>query len=235
MAAKKDDFLTSEVEKRLEDLFSEGGTSTDIIDNDSAKDAKPLKQTATAESAPQSVEDFDSEVSQALEFSTEGDEVDDTPLEKLKAIVLSIDWEISDEIMSRLVKEVRRLKTTYRKDSIILQFLKLLDSLGKYIRVNKGNAHPDATKVLNSVYNGLEQVTLAKGISVSERKKVLGVSVKKFKNLKQEIDQHKEKKQKPQKVKASAIDADIMEELKQLIHDEFKTLKQELQAWLKKG
>ena len=56
--------------------------------------------------------------------------------------------------------------------------IKLLSSVGKYIKVNKGKAHPDAIKVLNSVFTSLEKVLLSKDIAEGEREKILLIKEK---------------------------------------------------------
>ncbi|OEU44627.1 MAG: hypothetical protein BBJ60_11735 [Desulfobacterales bacterium S7086C20] len=110
-----------------------------------------------------------------------------SPLWDLKAIILSIDWEITDEIMTRLTEQIGRAKNAYNEDKTILLFLQLLDSVGKYIKTNKADTHPDAIKLLNSVYTSLEKVALSKGISSAEKEKTLLFEIKRFKKLKEHI------------------------------------------------
>ncbi len=110
-----------------------------------------------------------------------------SPLWDLKAIILSIDWEITDEIMTRLTEQIGRAKNAYNEDKTILLFLQLLDSVGKYIKINKADTHPDAIKLLNSVYTSLEKVALSKGISSAEKEKTLLFEIKRFKKLKEHI------------------------------------------------
>ena len=112
-----------------------------------------------------------------------------SPLQDLKAEVLSIDWEITDKVMTRFINQVERLKETYKNDRILVVFLKLLDSIGKYVKNNKGESHPDAIKLLNSVYNSLEEVLQLKGATEEEREKVLSIEVQRFKRLKAQIAQ----------------------------------------------
>ncbi len=50
-------------------------------------------------------------------------------LRNLKAIVLSIDWEISDEIMTSFIKEIGRLEDTYKDDKMIRLFYYSFGSL----------------------------------------------------------------------------------------------------------
>jgi hypothetical protein len=110
-----------------------------------------------------------------------------TPLTELKSMVLSLDWEITDEIMSRFVQEIEKLKHTYWDDRILLSFLGLLDSVGKYIKTHKTKAHPSASKLLNSSYMSLEKVIVSKDITEPERKRILAGQVKSFKRLKEQI------------------------------------------------
>jgi hypothetical protein len=65
--------------------------------------------------------------------------------------------------------------------------LQILGALGKYVKTNKGNAHPNAVKVLNSVYTSLEKVLLQKDITDAEKEKVLLIEVQRFKELKEQV------------------------------------------------
>jgi hypothetical protein len=130
-------------------------------------------------------------------------DLEHSPLKDLKMIVLSIDWEINDEDMTKFIDQVEKLKATYEYDRIILLFLQILGSLGKYIRANKGNAHPIAIKVLNSVYTSLEKVILTKGISEEEKEKILLIEIKRFKELKEHLELKKPVKVKKMEEKIS--------------------------------
>jgi len=165
-----DGSVTGEVESRLKDLFGDGDESPSFEGNSGEPGKAPVRD---LEEVPEGVEDRG-----ALE---------DSPLRKLEAVVLSVDWEISDEIMNDLIEEVDWLKNTYKDDKTTLLFLQLLGSVGKYIKAHKVNAHPHAVRVLSSVYAGLEKVVLSKGMTEAERKKAIFAQVKKFKQLKEQI------------------------------------------------
>ena len=136
-------------------------------------------------------------------------------------------------------------------------FLQLLGSLGEYVKTNRGNAHPQTFKILNSVFSCLEDVVLSKDMSELEKKKILRTEMNKYKQLRKQVSKKKAtavgKKQAralpkdeinisepiPQKVDkpADAVPAptksyeslaEAIEELKQFIHSELRTLRQEL-------
>jgi hypothetical protein len=123
----------------------------------------------------------------SAELFKENIDFTDSPLRELKAIVLSIDWEIDDEIMTGLIEELMKLEKVYQNDKVSLMFIQLLGSTGKYIKANKANAHPDSINVLMSVYQGFEKVVQSKGITDQEKKKTLLAEVEKFKALKEQI------------------------------------------------
>jgi len=224
MDGKNDVTVTDEIENTLEELFEKG--------------------------------------SREAAFVEDGGLPEDFPLRDLKATILSIDWEITDEAMTSLIEESGRLADEYKDDKSILMFLRLLDSAGKYIKTNKANAHPDAIKLLNSVYNSLEKVLVSEGITEGEKKEILLGQVEKFKRLKEQIalkkaDRARKKQEKlpeeaaapvEERRKEAAIPAkgggpDVsrmaaheafafaLDEIKALIHAEFRALRAELKLW----
>jgi hypothetical protein len=109
------------------------------------------------------------------------------PLRELKSIVLSLDWEITDEVMGGFFREIQRLEGRYSSEKILVSFLHLLDSIGKYIKINKGKAHPHAGKLLNSTYMSLEKVIRSQHLTSLERKRMLAREVKRYRRLKEQI------------------------------------------------
>jgi len=151
-------------------------------------------------------DDFRSQVEDRLEhlFREDTPEVRDDhaglvehPLKGLKAVMLSIDWEITDSTMDSLINEIKNVEFIYSEDKIILTFLQLLRSIGKYVKANKGRAHPEATRLINSVYEALERVALTEGMSRPEKEKMLLEEVAKFKKLKERVMLRKAEKQQP--------------------------------------
>ena len=170
-------------------------------------------------------------------------DIKEYPLKELKAIILSIDWEITDDIMRRLAEQVIELKKKNKGDRIVFMFLQLIGSIGEYIRTNRGKSHPDSFKFLNSLFKKLDKVVRTKGLTESEKKKILSVEVNKYKVLKDELSSRKHVAQKRKhvkpavKAKAEKTDvlpieafADAMDQIRQLIRSEFKALREELRS-----
>lgn len=172
MAHNSDGTVKTEVEDRLQTLFFGGaGESPDTV-KDSVEPV-PISHIQEMKEPPKDQGDHGP--------------AEDSLLKELGAVVLSVDWEISDEIMNHLLEKIAGLKNIYKEDRNNLLFLQLLDSVGKYIKTNKVEAHPDSINVLNSVYSGLAKTVLSKGMTEPEKKKILLTQVTKFKRLKEQV------------------------------------------------
>lgn len=128
------------------------------------------------------------------------------PLDELKSLVMSIEWEITDDIMERFLDQVDSLKTRFGEDRIIVMFLQLLGSLGLYVKTNKGKAHPSSFKLLNSVYESFEKAVSPGKISPSEKKKLLYIELNKYKELKEQIESVREH----EPARSSAVTAEVL-------------------------
>ncbi len=168
-------------------------------------------------------------------------DIKEYPLKELKAVVLSIDWEITDDVMNRLAEQVVGLKKRYKDDKIVFILLQLLGSIGEYIKVNRGKSLPDSFKFLNSLYKKLDKVVSTKGLTESEKKKILSVEVNKYKVLKDKLSPQKNVTQTEKHVKPAVktkhektdilpieVFADAMDQIRQLIRSEFDSLREEL-------
>lgn len=187
----KGDKLDSEIAKRLDDLFGEGDASSIETDAINADDAPVNENKSQNQSGPAADNDIFELEDMATNKPDEGKVADDNPLSELKNMVLSIEWEITDEVLTGLLSQIELLKKTYKTEKIILMFLQLLGSLGEYVKTNRGNAHPQTFKILNSVFSRLEDVVLSKDMSELEKKKILRTEMNKYKQLRKQVSEKK--------------------------------------------
>lgn len=176
----------------------------------------------------------------------------DSLFTELKANILSIEWEITDQTMNSLISEINRLKRIHKDNKIIYSLLKLSGEIGKYIRSKKVNSHPDSINLLQSIYRGLEKVEATPEITKAEMKMILSAEVKKFKGLQQRVIQAKsdvqgktDKKpgngEKPASGVKEVITVEpplsldalglMLEEIRKAIRAEFAGLRKELKSW----
>lgn len=145
-----------------------------------------------------------------------------SPLKNLKSIILTLDWEISDEIMDHLNRELAELKDMFPDDHVILSFIRILGALGRHIRKKGGRAHQDSFKLLNSGYYALEEIVLDRRLGGDYKKTLLYREVEKFKKLKSELVAETEG--------AKKGSSEIMIETRQELCDEGAKDKEHVQA-----
>ena len=112
---------------------------------------------------------------------------DNYPLIELKSIILSLDWEISDEIVADFLMHTANLIEHYSNDKAILMLLNILRALGKYIQANRSQSHPDCFRMLGSTFSTLDHVIQTKDIASAEKNKLLKTQLERYKKLRQQI------------------------------------------------
>ncbi|MFP3980047.1 MAG: hypothetical protein ACLFUY_01530 [Desulfobacterales bacterium] len=183
MTHSDDDDIGAQVSSRLEELFGEDepdeqeASQAEITGRQEAEkpEASGKKETGQQQQAQ-------TRAQQAADFDTA-----DSPLNELKALVFGIDWEINEESMVAFLKEVRRLQQQYGNDKIFSTFLKLHESVGKYIKAKKSRAHPDALKFVASVFTNFEKALLTPDMPRAQKKRLLAEEIRKFKDFKQRV------------------------------------------------
>jgi hypothetical protein len=115
----------------------------------------------------------------------------DLPLKDLKSTVLAIDWEITDDALEAFIYQIDGLMEQFDTDKVVMTLLKLLKSLGKYIRAHKSKAHPDSIKRVMAVYSALEKSVSEPDLGQAEKEKMLLDEVKQFQQLKSKITETK--------------------------------------------
>ncbi len=118
-----------------------------------------------------------------FEFSTD----DDSPIGRLKSLILSIDWEITDEVLQQFNEELVDLKSIWAGEKINLVYIQALEKISKYIYQFKADSHPNAIKLLLTLYYNLEKIVSSDELSEEEKKQLLLDDIKKFENLKRHI------------------------------------------------
>lgn len=227
--SSQEDNLTKELDSKLEMLFDEdslssedSATSTDFGSNSSKSD-KPLEaktQTST-------------EV-----YKLKGKEF---PLDNLNAVLLSLDWEINDELIESYVLEITRLQQEYQDQKYCVYFFKILENLAMYIKKNLGGAHPESVSMMQSIHQSLESIFLNFDIDDAQKKKIFLKEYNKYCDFKDKIKVRKNNRK--NLVKDEVLEKEkfaeefilrISQSLREIVREELKVLKQEILEELKK-
>ena len=128
-------------------------------------------------------ESFDTDEVDLFEFTGE----DDSPLTRLKSVVLSLDWEINDDILDELAVEVADLRSKWENDKVAQVYLQGLEKVGKYLQAEGAYAHPNAIKLLLTLFYDFEKITSSPDISGEDITSLLKSDIRKFKVLQFQI------------------------------------------------
>jgi len=148
-------------------------------------------------------------------FEPLGDE--DAPIAKLKTIVLSIDWEITDDILHQLNDELQDLKDVWAGNKINLIYIQALEKIGRYIFTEKANAHPNAIKLLLTFYYDLEKIATSASMDEEAKKQLLLQDVKKFEQFKMQIAPLAPQEKKPSVPEPKAAQKNALATLKAIV------------------
>jgi hypothetical protein len=114
-----------------------------------------------------------------------------SPLETLRSVILSLEWEITDRDLDKFLDELETLKGHKTENSIEYLFLKLLDSIARYIKVRKANAHPNTITLLNNAFQNYASAVETQDIGENEKKTLLLTTINEFKEVKATIAKEK--------------------------------------------
>ncbi len=131
---------------------------------------------------------------------------EESPISRLKTLVLSIDWEITDEVLLQFNEELLDLQDVWAGDKVRTVYLQALGKISKYIYHEKADAHPNAIKLLLGMYYNLERIVLAEDLSEAEKKQLLLDDIKKFEKLKIQIDKRPKKTREVEPVEKPVVD-----------------------------
>jgi pilus assembly protein FimV len=124
-----------------------------------------------------------SDADDLFELSTDNE----SPISRLKSLVLSIDWEITDDVLRQFNEELVDLRSIWAGETINLVYVQALEKLSKYIYQNKADSHPSAIKLLLTFYYNLEKIVSSPDLPEEQKKEILLEDVKRFENLKRQI------------------------------------------------
>ncbi|MFH1217138.1 MAG: hypothetical protein V1706_11620 [Pseudomonadota bacterium] len=114
-------------------------------------------------------------------------------IKELKAAILAIEWEISDEAMDNLAQAIKPLQSRWVGQKPLLVCLQVIGTLGLYVKKARERAHQDAIKLLHSVFATLEKVYVNLELTDAQKVALVRGEVAKYNALKDEISRpHKD-------------------------------------------
>ncbi len=151
---------------------------------------------------------------------TSSPSVPESDLSDLKAVILAIDWEISDQTMQQFQKTLTELITRYEPYKIHHTLLKIMQTIGQYIGSRKAGAHSESISLLNSVLESFEHICGSPEMTFRDKKKVLEDTIRRFHSLKDKISRPEPAPRPPEDLPDEEPIAPALSHLKPSVDDE---------------
>ncbi|WDP92975.1 MAG: hypothetical protein HUN04_25930 [Desulfobacter sp.] len=107
--------------------------------------------------------------------------------EELKAVILSVDWEISNHTLKSFDHVISHLKERLKSNRVHFTFLRIMHSIGGYIARHGSNADKDSILLLQSVFQDYEKLVQNPHMAVAEKKSLIEGDIRKYNEFKQGI------------------------------------------------
>jgi hypothetical protein len=157
-------------------------------------------------------------------------------IEKLKSVVLSIDWEITEDCLSDLINETDTLLPHLEKDRYSHSLLRMLKAVGRYIRKRKAQAHPGAIKKIMSVFSSIEKLVHGADMDEESKKQIVAKEIAGFKTLKEQVEKQRGSTDKQSDPAAqnsqSLIESEALEKAINAVEDRFNSQVEALKSQL---
>lgn len=142
------------------------------------------------------------------------------PLYNLKKTVLSMEWEITDELIMKYLEQLNHFKKILIKDKYVSVLIKLQCVLGNFIKTYKGDAHPFAFTMLRTNFISLNKIVSAKNMSREDKQKIIGKEIKRYNKLRMLVKAKKSDSIRRNQIKRSLISKATESEINKSIDKE---------------
>lgn len=109
---------------------------------------------------------------------------DSEALRGIRAVILELDWEVSDEGLEKLEAQLDKLKVKFEDDRFIQILLQGLFTLKNYIFEERGRAHPEAYTLLHTFSEGIAKLIEDGELDEEDRHNVIVEQINDLNNLK---------------------------------------------------
>ena len=133
----------------------------------------------------------------------------------LKSIIMSLEWEVTDDHLNDLMQELRRLQKAYIKNDQLQKLFRLLFHIGRYIRIHKSDTHPYIFKLLFRFYNSSAKIASRK-YSNHENTKIVNDEIKHYLSLKAYLKRENQKISKPSLRKVNTLEKGLLSSIDSL-------------------
>jgi len=105
------------------------------------------------------------------------------PLYNLKKILLSMEWEVTDDILSKYLNELIQLQRLFQDNNFLRSLLQLQHIYGRFIKTYPDKIPLKTYKILYTLYGCMKNILGNKKLSDFEKKKIVKQEIQRYKNF----------------------------------------------------
>ena len=152
------------------------------------------------------------------------------PLYTLKNILLSIEWEVTDDILSKYLNEIIELQRLFQNNRYLKRLLQIQYFYGRFIKTYPDRIPLRTYKILYTLYDCMKNLLANKKLSDFEKKKIVEQEIHRYKNFRKylrinknnlsEDRSYKNSIKKRYKISQNKDSKNVMNKIKILVQDE---------------
>ena len=112
-------------------------------------------------------------------------------LYNLRTILLSIEWEITDDILSKYLNETIQLQRLFQNNRYLKRLLQIQYFYGRFIKTYPNRIPLKTYKILYTLYNCMNNILANKKLSDFEKKKIVEQEIHRYKNFRKYLTNKK--------------------------------------------
>jgi hypothetical protein len=105
------------------------------------------------------------------------------PLYNLKKILLSMEWEVTDDILSKYINEIIQLQRLFQDNNFLRSLLQLQHIYGRFIKTYPDKIPLKTYKILYTLYGCMKNILANKKLSDFEKTKIVKQEIQRYKNF----------------------------------------------------
>ena len=110
-----------------------------------------------------------------------------SPFYNIRKILLSMEWEVTDDILSKYLSEIIQLRRLFRKNIHLKCLLHLQYIYGKFIKTYPDKIPLKIYKILYNLHGCMKNILVNKKLSNSRKKKIVKQEIHRYKNFRKYI------------------------------------------------
>jgi hypothetical protein len=105
------------------------------------------------------------------------------PLYNLKKILLSMEWEVTDDILSKYLNEIIQLQRLFQDNNFLRSLLQLQHIYGRFIKTYPDKIPLKTYKILYTLYGCMKNILGNQKLSDFEKKGIVEQEIQRYKNF----------------------------------------------------